>query len=63
MREKNEKKKMKLIVKEFICPECGQLRWLKIDKICADCRDKAVLNEISQSRKMYKEILLENLVY
>ncbi|MCJ7648314.1 MAG: hypothetical protein MUP85_06850 [Candidatus Lokiarchaeota archaeon] len=54
---------MKLIVKEFICPECGQLRWLKIDKICADCRDKEVLNEISQSRKMYKEILLENLVY
>ena len=56
-------KKMKLVVKEFICPECGQLRWLKIANICADCRDKKVLNEISRMRKMNKEIMLENFVY
>jgi len=56
-------KKMKLVVKEFVCPECGQLRWLKVDNICADCRDKKVLNEISRMRKMNKEIMLENLVY
>lgn len=56
-------KRMKLIVKEFICPECGQLRWLKVANICADCRDKQVLNEISRMRKMNKEIMLENLVY
>lgn len=54
---------MKLVVKEFVCPKCGQLRWLKIGKICADCRDREVLNEISQSRRNYKEILIENLVY
>ena len=55
-------KKMKLIVKEFVCPECGQLRWLKVRNICVDCRDRIVLNEISRERKMNKEIILENLV-
>ncbi|MHA1671817.1 MAG: hypothetical protein ACTSV5_14785 [Promethearchaeota archaeon] len=54
---------MKLVVKEFICPECGQLRWLKINNICADCRDKKILNEISRVRKRNKEIILEHLVY
>jgi acetone carboxylase gamma subunit len=62
MRKKREKH-MKLVVKEFICPECGQLRWLKVHDICADCRDKKILNEISQARRMHKEILLENLAY
>ncbi len=53
----------KIIVKEFVCPECGQLRWLKVENICADCRDKKILNKISQIRKMNKEIILENFVY
>jgi predicted RNA-binding Zn-ribbon protein involved in translation (DUF1610 family) len=57
------KKMKKIIVKEFVCPECGQLRWLKVENICADCRDKRILNEISQMRKINKEIILENLVY
>ena len=54
---------MKLVVKEFVCPECGQIRWLKVKNICAGCRDKKVLNEIARVRKMNKEIVLENLVY
>ncbi|MBY9003934.1 MAG: hypothetical protein KGD73_08180 [Candidatus Lokiarchaeota archaeon] len=54
---------MKLIVKEFVCPECGQLRWLKVKNICVDCRDRMVLNEISRERKMNKELILENLVW
>lgn len=53
---------MKLVVKEFVCPECGQVRFLKAKNICADCRDRIVLNEISRVRKMNKEILIENLV-
>jgi hypothetical protein len=43
---------MKIIFKEFYCPECGQIRWLKIKNICVDCRDKQILNEISQIRKI-----------
>jgi len=43
---------LKLIYQEFDCPECGQIRWLKIKNICVDCRDKQILNEISQIRKV-----------
>lgn len=54
---------MKLVVKEFVCSECGQVRWLKVKNICVDCRDRKVLNEIARVRKMNKEIILENFVY
>ena len=43
---------MKLVYREFLCPECGQIRWLKVRNVCVDCKDKMVLDEISQSRKM-----------
>lgn len=43
---------MKLIFQEFHCPECGQIRLLKIRNICADCRDKMLLEEIAQNRKL-----------
>lgn len=43
---------LKLIYQEFYCPECGQSKWLKIKNICVDCRDKQILNEISQIRKV-----------
>jgi len=53
---------MKLIFQEFHCPECGQTRWLKIRNICADCRDKKLLEEIAQHRKfstnLYREVLV-----
>ncbi|MHA1234081.1 MAG: hypothetical protein ACTSO6_07495 [Promethearchaeota archaeon] len=42
---------MKLVYKEFLCPLCGQIRWLKVKNICVDCRDKLFLDEMSQSRK------------
>ena len=41
---------MKLIFQEFICPECGQIRWLKAKNMCVDCKDKMILDKISQSR-------------
>jgi len=43
---------MKIIYKKFLCPICGQERWLKVNGICVDCRDKSVLNEIAQNRKI-----------
>jgi hypothetical protein len=42
---------MKLVYQEFLCPECGQIRWLKVRNVCVDCKDKMVLDKISQSRK------------
>jgi hypothetical protein len=42
---------MKLVYEEFFCSECGQIRWLKAKNMCVDCRDKIMLDEISQSRK------------
>jgi len=42
---------MKLVYREFLCPECGQIRWLKVRNVCVDCKDKMVLDKISQSRK------------
>lgn len=45
---------MKLIYQEFICPECGQTRWLKAKNICIDCKDKILLDKISKSRKIQK---------
>ena len=45
---------MKLVYQEFLCPECQQLKWLKSKNVCVDCRDKMVLDKISQSRKVQK---------
>jgi hypothetical protein len=47
---------MKLVYGEFFCPECGQIRWLKAKTICVDCRDKILLDKISQSRKTQNAI-------
>ncbi len=43
---------MKIVYQEFFCPECGQIRWLKVKNMCVDCKDRILLDEISQSRKM-----------
>ncbi len=55
---------MKLIFKEFYCPECKQFKWLKLEDICVDCQDRRNLLKISQIRKtnifLNKEIYIEN---
>ena len=51
---------MKLVYQEFLCPECGQIRWLKVRNVCVDCKDKMVLDKISQSRKA-QHVLTEQL--
>ena len=43
---------VKLVYQEFLCPECGQIRWLKVKNMCIDCKDKLFLDKISQSRKV-----------
>lgn len=43
---------MKIVYQEFFCPECGQIRWLKAKNMCVDCKDRILLDEISQSRKI-----------
>ena len=48
---KETKVRVKLVFKTFLCPECGLVRHLKIGNICVDCKDKLVLDKISQSRK------------
>ena len=42
---------MKLVYQEFLCPKCGQIRFLKAKNMCVDCKDKLFLDKISQSRK------------
>ncbi len=48
---KEAKVRVKLVFKTFLCPECGLVRYLKVGNICVDCKDKIVLDKISQSRK------------
>ena len=43
---------MKLVYEEFFCHECGHIRWLKVKNMCVDCKDKMILDKISQSRKV-----------
>ncbi|MFX0056680.1 MAG: hypothetical protein ACFE85_04725 [Candidatus Hodarchaeota archaeon] len=41
---------MKPLFQEFCCPECGQIRRLKVNNICVNCRDIEILNNVIQSR-------------
>ena len=49
---KEAKVRVKLVFKTFLCPECGLVRHLKVGNICVDCKDKMILDKISQSRKV-----------
>ena len=42
---------MKIVYQEFLCPECGEIRFLKVKNMCVDCRDELILDGMSQSRK------------
>ncbi len=42
---------MKPIFQEFFCTECGQIRILKVNDMCIECRDKKILNNIFQTQK------------
>jgi hypothetical protein len=50
---------MKIIYKKFLCPKCSQECWLKINGICANCRDKLILDKIAQNRKINNYVNVE----
>jgi hypothetical protein len=52
---------MKIIYKKFLCPKCQQIRWLKINGICADCRDELILSNIASNRKLSNSIHIETI--
>jgi hypothetical protein len=53
---------MKLIYEKFFCPECKSIRYLKLGNVCVNCKDKIILENISQSRKTHT-ILNEQLCF
>ena len=53
---------MKIIYKKFLCPICGQERWLKVNGICADCRDKTILDKVAQNRKINHYFNVETVI-
>ncbi len=50
---------MKIIYKKFKCPKCNQERWLKVNGICVECRDRLILDKIAQNRKINSYINIE----
>ncbi len=47
---------MKPIFKEFWCPSCGKLRYIKVIGICFDCRNKKTLETLVIKRKRQLEL-------
>ncbi|MFW9823047.1 MAG: hypothetical protein ACFFE4_08940 [Candidatus Thorarchaeota archaeon] len=41
---------MKPIYDEFDCPQCGKLRYVNVNGICFDCRNKKNLEELTRER-------------
>ncbi|MFX1420631.1 MAG: hypothetical protein ACFE9N_17170 [Promethearchaeota archaeon] len=42
---------MKSIFKEFCCPQCGELRHIKVNGICFDCNNENTLISLAKQRK------------
>jgi hypothetical protein len=49
---------MKPIFKEFWCPSCGKLRFIDVDGICFDCRNKKTLETLAIKRKRQLELIM-----
>ncbi|UCC18438.1 MAG: hypothetical protein JSV62_10005 [Promethearchaeota archaeon] len=47
---------MKPIYKEFICPQCGKLRYIKVKSICFDCSNKNTLITLAEQRKSHHKL-------
>jgi uncharacterized OB-fold protein len=42
---------MKPRFEEFVCPQCGHIRYIYIDGVCASCRTENELERIIHERK------------
>lgn len=51
---------MKTIYKEFNCPQCRSLRYINVDGICFDCKNKNTLETLAEQRKLEQK--LENFI-
>jgi len=52
---------MKPIYKEFNCPQCGKLRYIKVNGICFECRNKNTLTILAIQRKLQQKLKSINL--
>ena len=43
---------MKTLYKEFNCPQCGGLRYINVNGICFDCKNKNILEILAKQRKL-----------
>lgn len=51
---------MKTLYKEFNCPQCGGLRYINVNGICFDCKNKNTLETLAKKRKL--EHKLDNFI-
>ena len=47
---------MKPIFKEFICPQCGEIRYVSAKGVCFDCNNKNTLLELAQQRSLQQKL-------
>jgi len=47
---------MKAVYKEFICPQCGELRHINVNGICFDCSNENTLISLAEQRKLQHKL-------
>ncbi|MDX1798116.1 MAG: hypothetical protein R3255_05665 [Candidatus Lokiarchaeia archaeon] len=47
---------MKAIFLEFICPQCGEKRYVNVSGICFDCNNENNLLALAKQRKLYHKL-------
>ncbi|MFW9989020.1 MAG: hypothetical protein ACFFC3_10215 [Candidatus Odinarchaeota archaeon] len=47
---------MKSVYKKFCCPECGEVRYININGICFDCKNKKNLITLAKERKLKQNL-------
>ena len=39
----------------FCCPQCGELRYIKVNGICFDCNNENALETLAKQRKLQQK--------
>ncbi len=47
---------MKPIYNEFLCPQCGELRYTNVNGICLDCNNQNILYSLAEQRKLHQKL-------